>query len=140
MSSIPKSKPVDILISREINSLSRNLRNHKNKNNKKHPAQQTRSLKDYVSTLLDNIDKTATTGEKRTKIIKSSLARELENTIADDAMRRKQSEKPVVVLRGKRPDILGAYHMPGEMRRTLRVGKKTKKYSNTKTKRQSRKK
>ena len=101
MSSILKLKPVDILISREINLLSRNLRIHKNINKNKQPAHQTKSLKNYISTLLDNIDKTATTGEKRTKVIKSSLVRELENTTADDAMRRKRSEKPVVVLRGK---------------------------------------
>ena len=139
MTSIPKSKPVDIFISKELDTLSKSLRKHENKSNKKQPMHKTRALKEYVSTLLDNIDQSATVGEKRTKIVKSSLLRELENTIADDAMRRKQSEKPVIVLRGKRPDVLGAYHMPNEMRRKLRVGKKTKRNSNNKTKRQSRK-
>tara|TARA_B100000497_G_scaffold46047_1_gene53334 strand:+ start:40 stop:462 length:423 start_codon:yes stop_codon:yes gene_type:complete len=140
MTSIPKSKPVDIFISKELDTLSKSLRKHKNKSNKKQPMHKTRALKEYVSTLLDNIDKTATVGEKRTKNVKSSLQRELENTISDDAMRRKQSEKPVIVLRGNRPDVLGAYHMPNEMRRKLRVGKKTKRKPNTNIKRQSRKK
>ncbi len=140
MTSIPKSKPVDIFISKELDTLSRSLRKHQNKSNKKQAMHKTRALNEYVSTLLDNIDKTATVGEKRTKNVKSTLLRELENTIADDAMRRKQSEKPVIVLRGKRPDVLGAYHMPNEMRRKIRVGKKTKRKPNTNTKRESRKK
>jgi len=135
-----KSKPVDIFISKELDTLSRSLRKHQNKSNKKQAMHKTRALNEYVSTLLDNIDKTATVGEKRTKNVKSTLLRELENTIADDAMRRKQSEKPVIVLRGKRPDVLGAYHMPNEMRRKIRVGKKTKRKPNTNTKRESRKK
>ena len=135
-----KSKPVDIFISKELDTLSRSLRKHQNKSNKKQAMHKTRALNEYVSTLLDNIDKTATVGEKRTKNVKSTLLRELENTIADDAMRRKQSEKPVFVLRGKMPDVLGAYHMPNEMRRKIRVGKKTKRKPNTNTKRESRKK
>tara|TARA_B100001094_G_C17810920_1_gene613757 strand:+ start:77 stop:505 length:429 start_codon:yes stop_codon:yes gene_type:complete len=135
-----KSKPVDIFISKELDTLSKSLRKHKNKSNKKQAMHKTRALNEYVSTLLDNIDKTATVGEKRTKNVKSSLLRELENTIADDAMRRKQGEKPVIVLRGKRPDVLGAYHMPNEMRRKIRVGKKTKRKPNTNTKRETRKK
>ena len=138
MSRKAKPKPVDVLIKKELDSLSKNLRKHRNKevksDNNKHSFHK-KTIDEYVSTLLDDIDKTPTVGERRTPEYKSTLMRELENTIAEDVRRRKLSENPVVVLKGSRPVILGAYGMPKAMRRELTMGKKTMKRTKGKKKR-----
>ena len=130
MSRKAKTKPVDVLIKKQLDSLSKNLRKHRNKEvllDKNKHSFRKKTINEYVSTLLDEIDKTSTVGERRTPEYKSTLMRELENTIAEDVRRRKLSENPVVVLKGSRPVILGAYGMPKAMRRELTMGKKTKK-------------